>query len=186
MWSHVGWILSPMYKDVSYDEVPEFSKYPELRFIDKHDWIAPWTLGVIAFLWGGWPGLVVGFFGSTVLLWHGTFMVNSVTHLFGRRRYDTPDTSRNNWFVALITFGEGWHNNHHHYPMSVKQGFKWWEYDVSFYILKALSWVGVVKDMKYPPRRALESRLIKGGSVTELPVPEAGSDTEPEERVAIG
>jgi len=154
-WSHVGWILSDKYKETDYDTIKDFAKYPELRWLNGHDWVAPWTYGVLAYLIGGWPGLVVGFFWSTVLLWHSTFLVNSAAHVFGRRRYETPDTSRNSMIIALITGGEGWHNNHHHYQASARQGFFWWEIDITWYFLNALKWVGIVKDLKVPPERAL-------------------------------
>jgi stearoyl-CoA desaturase (delta-9 desaturase) len=154
-WSHVGWILADKYKPTNYDRIKDFAKYPELRFINKHDWIAPWSFGLAAFLIGGWSGLVVGFFWSTVLLWHSTFLVNSAAHVFGKRRYETGDTSRNSLLIALLTGGEGWHNNHHHYQASARQGFFWWEIDTTWYVLRALSWVGIVKDLKTPPARVL-------------------------------
>ncbi len=154
-WSHVGWILADKYKPTNYDGIKDFAKFPELRFINKHDWIAPWTFGVLAFLIGGWSGLVVGFFWSTVLLWHSTFLVNSAAHVFGKRRYETDDTSRNSLIIALLTGGEGWHNNHHHYQASARQGFFWWEIDPTWYVLKAMSWVGIVRDLKVPPARVL-------------------------------
>jgi stearoyl-CoA desaturase (delta-9 desaturase) len=154
-WSHVGWILADKYKATDLDGIKDFAKYPELRFLNKHDWIAPWTVGVAAFLIGGWPGLVVGFFWSTVMLWHSTFLVNSAAHVFGRRRYETSDTSRNSLLIALLTGGEGWHNNHHHYQASARQGFFWWEIDPTWYGLRVLSWVGIVRDLKRPPQRIL-------------------------------
>jgi stearoyl-CoA desaturase (Delta-9 desaturase) len=161
-WSHVGWILSGKYGS-NHGGIDDFARFPELRFLDKHDWIGPWTVGVASFLIGGWSGLVVGFFGSTVLLWHVTFSVNSVTHLVGRRRYGTTDTSRNFVPVALMTLGEGWHNNHHHYPASARQGFYWWEVDPTFAVLRALSWVGVVRDLRKPPETARSARRIRLG-----------------------
>src|SRR4051794_32320284 len=154
-WSHVGWILSDKYKATDYAAIKDFAKYPELVWLNKHDWVGPWAFGVTAFLIGGWPGLVVGFFWSTVLLWHTTFLVNSAAHVFGRRRYDTEDTSRNSLLIALVTGGEGWHNNHHHYQASARQGFFWWEVDFTYYGLKAMSWIGIVKDLKAPPARIL-------------------------------
>ena len=160
-WSHVGWILADKYKPTDYDGIKDFAKFPELRFINRHDWIAPWTFGVAAFLIGGWAGLVVGFFWSTVLLWHSTFLVNSAAHVFGRRRYDTDDTSRNSLLIALLTGGEGWHNNHHHYQASARQGFFWWEIDTTWYVLRALSWVGIVRDLKTPPARVLTPEAEK-------------------------
>jgi stearoyl-CoA desaturase (delta-9 desaturase) len=154
-WSHVGWILSDKYKARDLDGIRDFARYPEIRWIDKYDWVPPWTFGLAAFLIGGWSGLVVGFFCSTVLLWHTTFLVNSASHVFGRRRYETTDTSRNSLLIALVTGGEGWHNNHHHYQASCRQGFFWWEVDPTYYFLTVLSWFGVVKDMKKPPARVL-------------------------------
>src|SRR5262245_51607984 len=155
-WSHVGWILADRYKATDLDGIKDFARYPEIRFISKHDWIAPWTFGVAAFLIGGWSGLVVGFFWSTVLLWHSTFLVNSASHVFGRRRYETEDTSRNSFLIALVTGGEGWHNNHHHYQASARQGFFWWEIDPTWYVLCGLRRIGIVKDLKVPPKRILE------------------------------
>jgi len=152
-WSHVGWILCDKYGPTDKDAIRDFVRYPELRFLDRHDWIGPWALGVASFLVAGWSGLVVGFFLSTVLLWHATFSVNSWAHLVGRRRYATSDTSRNSWAVALLTSGEGWHNNHHHYQASARQGFFWWEIDPTYYVLRLLSLVGVVHQLRTPPAR---------------------------------
>ena len=113
---------------------------------------------------GGWGGLFIGFFLSTVLLWHGTFLVNSMAHLVGRRRYATPDTSRNSMVVAVITGGEGWHNNHHYLPASVRQGFRWWEFDPTFYLLRGLAAVHVVHDLKRPPARLLDQARVRDGA----------------------
>jgi stearoyl-CoA desaturase (Delta-9 desaturase) len=160
-WSHVGWILCDKYGATQRDEIKDFAKYPELRFLDKHDWIGPWTLGVACYLIGGWSGLVVGFFASTIVLWHTTFTVNSLAHLFGRRVYDTDDTSRNSLLIALATGGEGWHNNHHRYPSSARQGFRWWQIDTTYYGLRLLALLGVVRDLRRPPARILvEARRL--------------------------
>jgi stearoyl-CoA desaturase (Delta-9 desaturase) len=159
-WSHVGWILCDKYNEADRTQIRDFSKYPELRFIDRHDWIGPWTLGVICFLIGGWSGLLIGFFASTVLLWHVTFTVNSVAHVFGRRAYETDDTSRNTLLVALATGGEGWHNNHHRYPWSARQGFRWWQIDVTYYVLRVLSWVGIVRDLRPVPATVIEEARV--------------------------
>jgi len=160
-WSHVGWILCDKYNETDYTSIKDFAQYPELRWLNKHDWVPPWTLGVLCFLIGGWPGLFVGFFLSNVILWNGTFCVNSMAHVFGRRRYETPDTSRNSFLIALITGGEGWHNNHHHYQASARQGFFWWEIDITYYGLKVLSWIGIVKDLKQPPARVLRPKAVE-------------------------
>ena len=154
-WSHVGWILSDKYNDTDLAAIKDFAQYPELRWLDKHQGMPPWIYGIAAAVIGGWSGLVVGFIWSTVLLWHSTFLVNSAAHVFGRRRYETTDTSRNSLFIALVTGGEGWHNNHHHYQASARQGFFWWEIDMTYYGLKLMSWVGIVKDLKSPPARVL-------------------------------
>ena len=132
--------------------VKDLLKYPELRFLDRFDVAVPAVLGVGVFLLGvllkhvapglgtnGWQILVWGFFISTVAVYHGTYTINSLSHVFGRQRYKTGDASRNNPWLALITLGEGWHNNHHHYPASVRQGFYWWEFDITFYMLKLMS-----------------------------------------------
>lgn len=162
-WSHIGWITSTKSKPTHEENITDFAKYPELRFLNRHDIIPPWVLGAACFFYAGLPGLFIGFFLSTVFVWHGTFLVNSAAHLMGRRRYATTDTSRNSAIIAFLTCGEGWHNNHHYYPASVKQGFFWWEFDLSYYVLRMLSWVGVVSDLKVPTPRALNScRLDEG------------------------
>ncbi len=162
-WSHIGWVLSGDFHDCDYRGMEDLTKYPELVFINKHDWIGPWVLGILCTVVGGWSGLVLGFFGSTIGVWHATFSINSLTHLVGRRRYATPDTSRNSFALALVTMGEGWHNNHHHYPRSVRQGFFWWEVDAGYMLLKVMSWLHVVHDMQYPTPASMQARLIRTG-----------------------
>jgi stearoyl-CoA desaturase (delta-9 desaturase) len=112
---------------------------------------------VICFLVAGWPGLFVGFFWSTVAVYHGTFCINSLAHVHGKKRYVTGDDSRNNWLLAIFTMGEGWHNNHHAFQSSVRQGFRWYEWDPTYYILKALSWVGLVWDLRMPPKKVIRN-----------------------------
>jgi stearoyl-CoA desaturase (delta-9 desaturase) len=163
-WSHVGWILSTKYKDTDLDGIKDFAAFPELRWLEKYNWIGPWALGIGCLVFFGWGGLVIGFFLSTVLLWHGTFLVNSMAHVIGRRRYATPDTSRNSFLIAIITGGEGWHNNHHYLPASVRQGFRWWEYDPTWYVLKGLAAVHVVRDLKNPPARLLDQARVRDGA----------------------
>ncbi|MGZ4716452.1 MAG: acyl-CoA desaturase [Acidimicrobiales bacterium] len=163
-WSHVGWILCDKYAATEYDRIRDFAKYPELVFLNKKDWIGPWALGLASYLIAGWSGLLIGFFLSTVLLWHATFTVNSLAHVMGRRRYATEDTSRNSALIALITMGEGWHNNHHYYQASARQGFFWWEFDPSYYLLKIGSWLGIVRNLRTPPARVLDSNRVKQGA----------------------
>ncbi|RMH40175.1 MAG: acyl-CoA desaturase [Deltaproteobacteria bacterium] len=154
-YAHVGWVLSDRTREYDRGRVPDLVRYPELVWLDRY-----WAVPVVAFAaamfaLGGWHGLVWGYGVSTVLLWHGTFTINSLSHVIGRRRYDTSDDSRNNAALALITLGEGWHNNHHHYQSSANQGFFWWEVDVTYYILRALAAAGIVWDLRKPPQRVL-------------------------------
>jgi len=163
-WSHVGWILSDRFSATDFDAVGDLARYPELRWLDKHDWVPPWTLGLACFLIAGWSGLVVGFFASTILLWHMTFAINSVAHLRGSRRFATTDSSRNNALLALVTFGEGWHNNHHHHPRCTRQGLRWWELDITYGILRILQRIGIVRDIREPPPASLDARRIGRGT----------------------
>jgi stearoyl-CoA desaturase (Delta-9 desaturase) len=163
-WSHVGWILSTRYKRTDLDAIKDFAAYPELRLLDRYSSVAPWALGLACFLAGGWGALLIGFCLSTVLLWHGTFVVNSLTHLMGRRRFATADTSRNSLIIALITGGEGWHNNHHYLPASTRQGFTWWEIDPTWYTLRALAALHLVHDLRDPPARLLEQARVRDGA----------------------
>jgi stearoyl-CoA desaturase (delta-9 desaturase) len=155
-WAHVGWILSPRYDATDWDRIPDLAKYPELRWINTHFLVPPVTLAVMLSLIGGASWLVWGFFVSTVLLWHATFTINSLSHVFGSRRYETTDTSRNNVWLALLTMGEGWHNNHHYFMNSTRQGFFWWEIDATYYILRGLARLGITWDLLEPPRRLFE------------------------------
>jgi stearoyl-CoA desaturase (delta-9 desaturase) len=150
-WSHVGWFLSDRYDGYDPRTVGDFERFPELRFLSRHHWICPAALGAGLFFAGGWPAFCWGFLLSTVVLYHGTFTINSLAHLWGSRRFSTADDSRNNGFLALITFGEGWHNNHHHDQTACRQGVRWWEFDLTFYVLYGLSLAGIVRDMR--PRR---------------------------------
>lgn len=155
-WAHVGWIMSPKNHETKYEKIKDFTKYPELVWLDRYYLVPPLGVGALVWWLAGfeyfvWAGLV-----STVFLWHGTFVINSLCHVFGKRRFATRDTSKNSLILALITLGEGWHNNHHYYPGSSRQGFYWWEIDVTYYTLKFLEWIGVVWDVRGVPERVLE------------------------------
>jgi stearoyl-CoA desaturase (delta-9 desaturase) len=156
-WSHVGWILSTRYEQTDESKVKDLVVYPELRWLDRWFLVPPIALGFGLWLVGGWWALVWGMFVSTSLLWHGTFTINSLTHLIGTRRYATTDNSRNHWLLALITMGEGWHNNHHYYQRSTNQGFFWWEIDLTYYVLRALSALGLVWDLHTPPKKVRDA-----------------------------
>ncbi len=162
-WSHMGWIMCRKYHPTPVELIKDFAKFPELRWLDRYHLVPPTVLGVIVWLVGGWSALLIGFFLSTVLCWHCTYLINSLAHLIGRRRYVTTDTSRNSLVLALLTFGEGWHNNHHYYQSSVNQGFFWWEIDVSYYILRVMSWIGLVSDLRTPPVHVLAANRIRDG-----------------------
>jgi stearoyl-CoA desaturase (delta-9 desaturase) len=165
--AHLGWVFMRRNGPTDLVKIQDFARYPELMWLHRLE-LAPAILtGGAAFLIGGWSGLVVGFFWSTVLLYHATFCINSLAHVRGRKRYVTGDDSRNNWALALITFGEGWHNNHHAYQSSARQGFRWWEIDLSFYALKALSWIGIVRDIRNPPVAVLRNEQKLTGKVIE-------------------
>jgi len=158
-WSHIGWSTSELSNGGSYEKIGDLSRYPELRLLDRWKHLPAIALALILFAVGGWSALVWGFFVSTVLLWHGTFTINSLAHLVGRRRFATLDDSRNNWVLALITMGEGWHNNHHHYMSSANQGFRWYEIDLSYYVIRGLSAAGVVWDVRRAPERVVRADL---------------------------
>lgn len=163
-WSHSGWFLTPRGFRTDWEAIPDLRRFPELRFLDRFDLLLPVLLALALFLLGEWlqqhvpqlgtdgPQLLVwGFFVSTVALFHATFTINSLAHRFGSRRFDTRDDSRNNLWLALLTFGEGWHNNHHFFPGAARQGFRWWELDLTWYGLKALSWTRVIRELKPVP-----------------------------------
>jgi stearoyl-CoA desaturase (delta-9 desaturase) len=147
-WAHVGWVLSNEHDDYDPRLIQDFGKYPELRWLDKHYCIPPAVLGGLIFALGGVDAFVWGFLVSTVLLFHGTFAINSLAHLWGSRRFSTPDDSRNNFVLAIVTLGEGWHNNHHQFMYACRQGIRWWEVDVTYYILKGMSWLGIVRELR--------------------------------------
>src|SRR5947207_7728348 len=160
-YSHVGWIFYRQHDLTDLVKVADFSSFPELRWLHRFEQLPAVILALLCFAIAGWSGLVVGFVWSTVLLFHATFCINALAHVHGRKRYVTGDDSRNNWLLAFFTMGEGWHNNHHAYQSSVRQGFRWWEIDATFYALKALSWLGIVWDLKTPTEQVMrnEQRL---------------------------
>ncbi len=170
-WSHVGWLLARENFRTRQEEVRDLVVYPELRFLDRFDALVPllsipafYGLGALLARWA--PGLgtsgaqmlVWGFVVSTVVLYHCTFAINSFAHRFGSRPHATGDQSRNNWWLALLTFGEGWHNNHHRFPGAARQGLRWWELDLTWYTLRALAALGLVWDLRPARVRAREER----------------------------
>jgi stearoyl-CoA desaturase (delta-9 desaturase) len=156
-WSHVGWLLCRRHDATRLDIIQDFARYPELRVLNHWYAVSGVLFAVGCLLAMGWQGLVWGFFISTVLLFHATFAINSFCHIFGRVRYQTTDTSRNSLVLALLTLGEGWHNNHHYYATSTRMGFFWWEVDLTYYVLKLFSLLGLVWDLKQPPQRVLDA-----------------------------
>ena len=173
-WSHMGWFLSRAHFRTEWEQIPDLAVFPELRWLDRFDVLVPvlyaagmFGLGaVLAWLWpdsgtSGAQMLVWGYFISTVALIHVTLTINSLAHRFGSRRFETPDESRNNAFLAVLTLGEGWHNNHHHYPGSARQGFYWWELDLSYLLLRGMAALGLVRDLKPVPAGMLNMRRVQ-------------------------
>ena len=178
-YSHIGWIIGPDFDETNFENIKDFAKFPELVWLNKYFLVPPIVLGAVVTLVGGivnggsgslidilnhgWSTLFIGFFLSTVLLYHGTFSINSIMHKFGKPRYQTGDESKNSWWLALITLGEGWHNNHHYYQSAARQGFFWWEFDISYCVLKALSWMGIVWELRGVPHHIqyAEDKLVK-------------------------
>lgn len=157
--AHMGWITSGQNDHTRWERIPELARYPELRWLNDYHLVPGliaialiyYTLGVQMLVWGG---LI-----SSVLLWHGTFTINSFTHIVGKRVYATSDDSRNSFILALITFGEGWHNNHHYYPACAHQGFRWWQIDITYYILCALEKVGLIWDVRRAPQAVMDGYM---------------------------
>ena len=172
-WSHMGWFLSRAHFTTDDRQIPDLTRFPELRWLDRYDLLIPVLYAAMLFALGaflervapglgtnGWQMLVWGYFLSTVLLIHVTLTINSLAHVWGKRRYATADDSRNNAFLALLTLGEGWHNNHHHFPGSARQGFYWWEIDISYYVLWLFERIGLVSDLKRVPAAMLQARRV--------------------------
>jgi stearoyl-CoA desaturase (delta-9 desaturase) len=174
LWAQVGWILCRQHNETEWRWIKDFARFPELVWLNKYHVVPPVLLAVGLYLAGGWSMLLCGFFLSTAILWHGTFSINSLMHVWGRRRYVTRDTSRNTLLLALVTMGEGWHNNHHYYQSSTNQGFFWWEIDLTYYILKMLSWVGLTWDLRKPPRHVLEGNLVRDNVDVGMLQPSSG------------
>lgn len=172
LWSHMGWFLSKKFFHYNQDRIKDFSRFPELRFLDRFDVIVPISLGIILYVVGeylasyhpqlntnGMQLFVWGFCISTVCVLHVTFTINSLSHCFGSRPYETNDDSRNNIFLSMLTLGEGWHNNHHFYPACARQGFQWWEIDITYYMLLLLEKMRIIKNLRRPPSSILAKRF---------------------------
>lgn len=172
-WSHVGWFLSKKHYHYNPERVRDLAKYPELVFLDRYDSLVPTLLFITLFLSGALlqifiptlgvtagQMLVWGFCISTIALFHTTVSINSLSHVIGKRRFKTEDNSRNHFLLALLTLGEGWHNNHHHYPATARQGFMWWEIDITYYILKLFEKMGMIWEVKNVPKYVLEKNRV--------------------------
>lgn len=174
VWSHIGWLTSSRNFPTDYRMVRDLAKYPELVFLNRFDLIGPlllaaglYGLGTGLAVWApdlgtnGWQMVVWGFFISTTFLFHATCAVNSFAHTLGTKRFATGDESRNSLVLALLTLGEGWHNNHHHYQSSARQGFYWWEIDISYYVIRALGFLGIVHDIRGVPEKVYREAPAK-------------------------
>ncbi len=166
-YAHLGWFLN----DVRHDKVGatnpvvrDFGKYPEIRFVDEYYWLPPALLAAGLYLYGGMQWLAWGFLLPTMTLAHATFAINTINHLYGSRRFDTVDESRNNVITAIFAAGEGWHNNHHRYQRAARNGFYWWEVDPTWYVIKAMSLVGLAWDLQPVPERIYREATERTGT----------------------
>ena len=170
--SHVGWFMTKGAFRTPERLIRDWVRYPELRFVNRFDWLSPVLLALALFGFGAlleayvpslgtnaWQMFIWGFVVSTVIVYHATYTINSLSHRYGSARFDTGDDSRNNIWLALLTMGEGWHNNHHYYPAAARQGFRWWEIDMTYYGLVLLSKVGLVWDLRGVPRRVMDQAI---------------------------
>jgi len=157
-WSHCFWLLRGN-RTTDLDKVKDFARYPELRWLDRHDLFVAVAWGFLIYFIGGPTALFWGHFVAIVLAWHVTFCINSLAHVWGSRRYATTDDSRNNPVLAVLTFGEGWHNNHHHYQRSARQGFFWWEVDITYYVLRVLEKLRIVWDVEGVPDHVRDAQV---------------------------
>ncbi|WP_454652624.1 acyl-CoA desaturase [Bradyrhizobium liaoningense] len=180
LYSHVGWIFYRQHDGTDLVKVSDLASYPELMWLHRLELLPAVVLAGLCFILAGWSGLVVGFLWSTVVLYHATFCINSLAHVHGRKRYVTGDDSRNNWLLALLTMGEGWHNNHHAYQASARQGFYWYEIDLTYYVLVAMSWLGIVWDLKTPPRQVLRNEHRLGSRVIRQAAEQLAARFNPE------
>jgi stearoyl-CoA desaturase (Delta-9 desaturase) len=180
LYSHIGWIFSRGQETMNVNRIADFAKYPELMWLHRYEQLPAFVLAVLCLAVAGWPGLIVGFFWSTVAVYHGTFCINSLAHLVGKRRYVTGDDSRNNWLLAIITMGEGWHNNHHAYQSSARQGFRWWEYDPTFYLLTLLERLGLVWNLKLPTAEVMQNQHRLGSRVVSRAASQVAESFYPE------
>jgi stearoyl-CoA desaturase (Delta-9 desaturase) len=166
-YAHFGWVMDQKNHATDYDGIADFAKFRELVWLERNPYLPPVVLGIVVWIFAGWSGLVVGYIWSLIACYHATFCINSLAHVHGRQRFVTGDHSRNNWMLAIATMGEGWHNNHHAFPNAARQGFKWWEFDLTFLILRALSWVGIVRELRHPPREMVHGIHIPGPALME-------------------
>ena len=166
-YSHVGWFFDRRHRGTDLVQVEDLTRYPELRWLHRFEFAPAILTGVLSFAIAGWSGVVVGFLWSTVLVYHATFCINSVAHVYGRARYVTADGSRNNALLAVITLGEGWHNNHHAFQASARQGFRWWEIDATYYVLLGLARLRLVWDLKAPPAAVVANVQPLGSRVVQ-------------------
>lgn len=170
-WAHIGWVMNRELLETDLNRVKDFAKYPELLWLNRHPYAPAFILAVLLLINGsmldfffpnlgvsGWQFVFYGFFLSTVAVYHVTFCINSIAHMHGKRRFEVEDDSRNNWLLGLLAMGEGWHNNHHRYAVCARQGFRWWELDLSYLILRGLQSVGLVWDIREPPKSVLAER----------------------------
>jgi stearoyl-CoA desaturase (Delta-9 desaturase) len=188
-YSHIGWIMTEEHKETRYDLIKDWKDHKELHWLNRYHWVPAVILAVAVYFvgnkvngagWFDWSAgistLLIGFFLSTVLLFHGTFTINSLMHKIGGKRYKTGDESRNSLVLALVTLGEGWHNNHHYYQSATRQGFYWWEIDITYYIIRTLGVFGIVWDIRGVPEKVKESNKVNAPNAAPVPIVEPVHD----------
>ena len=159
LYSHLLWWMDDAHRTADLGKVRDLTPYPELAWLERYHSVPGIVLAALCYAWAGWGGLIVGFCWSTVMVWHATFTINSLSHIWGRRDHETDDDSRNNGVLALLTMGEGWHNNHHRYPSSARQGMGPWQLDLTWMGLRVLERLGLVWDLRsHSPRAMAEWR----------------------------
>ena len=163
-WAHMGWLFSFDETFDTYEKyrtyAPDLANDPVYRFLNSTFVIYQVILGIVLYAWGGLPFVIWGIFFRTVFMWHCTWLVNSAAHTWGYRTWAVEDKSTNNWWVALLTYGEGWHNNHHAFPRSAAHGLKWWELDLTYFTVRALTAVGLASDIQLPSLEQKE-RMVR-------------------------
>lgn len=172
-WAHMGWLFAFVDELDDYEQykkyAPDLAKKPVYRFMDKYFAWSQVPLGIALYFWGGVPMILWGIFARLIFVWHSTWLVNSAAHIWGYRTWATQDQSTNNWWVALLTFGEGWHNNHHAFLRSARHGLQWWEFDLTYWTIVAFRTLGLASKIQLPTEELKNRFAQKTGNIIPNP-----------------